>query len=197
MRTFLYTRVSTEDQTTSQQLHQAQEAGYAIEEQCVFTDHGVSGTVPAMEREGFAAMMSKAMKGDRIVVAKLDRIGRNAADILGTVETVRKTGVKLVVLGMDGLDLTGTYGNVILAVLAGMAQLERDLISERTKAALAAKKARGERVGAIPKVTGTMAQNMADMHKEGHSMADIGAHFGVTAMTVSRQIKALREATAA
>lgn len=194
MRTFLYTRVSTEDQSTAQQLHSAQEAGYGIEPQCVFTDHGVSGTVPAMEREGFAAMMAKAMKGDRIVVAKLDRIGRNAADILATVENVRKVGVKLVVLGMDGMDLTGTYGNVILAVLAGMAQLERDLISERTKAALQAKKARGERVGAIPKVVGTMAQDMADMHATGMSMAQIGERFGVTAMTVSRQLKALREA---
>lgn len=189
MRTFLYTRVSTEDQTTSQQVHAVRQAGYAVEDACVFTDEATSGKTAAYERPGFSAMMRKAMRGDRIIVAKLDRIGRSTADVLRTVERVQAEGVHLVVLGMDGMDLTGSYGKLVVTLLAAVSELERNLISERTKAKLAEKKAKGERVGGIPKVSGEMRSEMVERHAKGESMASIGERFGVSAMTVSRHLR--------
>lgn len=91
-RTFLYARVSTADQTTDNQVLQAAQAGYTVEPHRVHTET-ISGTIPAMERPVFASVVSKLESGDVLVVAKLDRLRRNASDINRTVEQLRTTGI--------------------------------------------------------------------------------------------------------
>ncbi len=120
----------------------------------VITDAGVSGGKPLASREGGEQLLTmiRERKADAVVMLKLDRMFRNAGDCLTTVETWEKAGVALHVVDMGGnaIDTTSAAGRFMLVVLAGAAEMERNLTRERTRAAMAIKKANGERVGAVP-----------------------------------------------
>jgi len=147
-RTFLYSRVSTLDQDTTNQQLAAKRAGYEVEPHRVHAET-ISGTVPAMERPEFRRLMDKLEAGDVLVVAKLDRLGRNAADVDSTVKALRVAGIRVVVLDLPVQEVTSAAGDLVLRMFAAFAQFERDLIVERTHAGL--ERARGEgRVGGRP-----------------------------------------------
>lgn len=145
-RAFLYARVSTADQTTENQVLQAKQAGYEIEPRRVHSET-ISGTVPAMERPEFAKVVSKLEHGDMLVVAKLDRLGRNAADVDRTVEMLRTMGVRVVVLDLPVMEVTSAAGELVRRMFAAFAQFERDQLVERTHAGLARAKAEGKSLG--------------------------------------------------
>lgn len=145
-RTFLYARVSTADQTTDNQVLQAAQAGYTVELHRVHTET-ISGTIPAMERPVFASVVSKLEAGDVLVVAKLDRLGRNASDIDRTVEQLRTAGIRVVVLDLPVMEVTSAAGDLVRRMFAAFAQFERDQLVERTHAGLARAKAEGKTLG--------------------------------------------------
>ena len=146
MPTFAYLRVSTTEQTTEQQLREITNAGHVIEPDRVYVEHGVSGKVPALDRPQFAHLRSRLTAGDTLVVAKLDRLGRNVLDVIETVENLAKAGIALEVLGLGKLD-GSAQSQLTLNMLAAISQFERQIISERTKAKLAQKKAEGFKLG--------------------------------------------------
>lgn len=122
-----YYRVSTADQSIEAQ--RAAMGGTFDEE---FIDEGVSGGVMAAERPGFAAMLSKVRKGDTVHVYAVDRLGRDAIDVQATVRRLIDAGV---VVDVHGLGPIGRgVGELILAVLAQVAEMERRKIAERTAA---------------------------------------------------------------
>lgn len=82
MATFAYLRVSTKDQTTEQQLAQIHGAGHQIEKDRVYVEQGVSGKVPALQREQFSKLNERMDSGDSLVVTKLDRLGRDMLDVI-------------------------------------------------------------------------------------------------------------------
>lgn len=145
-RTFLYARVSTAEQTTDNQLVEAQGVGFAILPRHT-TAETISGSVPAAERPGFSKLLDKLDEGDTLVVTKLDRLGRNTTDVLGTVEKLAGMGVHVHCLALKGVDLTSASGRLHMTVLAAVAQFERDLLIERTHAGLARAKAEGKKLG--------------------------------------------------
>lgn len=146
-RTFLYARVSTAGQDTANQVLEAKQAGFEIAAGRI-VEETVSGTVPALERKGFAALVEHKLEdGDTLVVTKLDRLGRNTADVLATVERLQAKGVRLHCLAIPGTDLTSAAGRLTLTVLAAVAQFERDLLVERTHAGLAKARAEGRNGG--------------------------------------------------
>jgi putative DNA-invertase from lambdoid prophage Rac len=145
-RTHLYARVSTADQTADNQVLLARQAGYEVEPQRVHKET-ISGTVPAMERPVFAKVVEKLEEGDMLVVAKLDRLGRNAADIDRTVEMLRKEGVRVVVLDLPVMEVTSAAGDLVRRMFAAFAQFERDQLVERTHAGLARAKDEGKVLG--------------------------------------------------
>lgn len=145
-RTFLYARVSTSDQTTDNQVLLAANAGYDIEVRRVHSET-ISGTVPAMQRPEFAKVVSKMERDDTLVVAKLDRLGRNASDIDRTVEMLRVMGVRVVVLDLPVMEVTSAAGDLVRRMFAAFAQFERDQLVERTHAGLARAKAEGKTLG--------------------------------------------------
>jgi len=112
-------------------------------------DNGISAGKPLGTRQGGAKLLKaiKAKKADHVVILKLDRAFRNAADCLSTVELWDRKGITLhiVDLGGNSIDTTSAAGRFMLTVLAGAAEMERNLTRERTKAALRVKIARGER----------------------------------------------------
>ena len=100
-RTFAYCRVSTADQTTANQVHEIDAAGFRVESHRVIAET-VSGSVPAKQRAGFAKLVDRLERGDVLIVTKLDRLGRNAMDVRATVETLARGGVKVHCLALGG-----------------------------------------------------------------------------------------------
>jgi DNA invertase Pin-like site-specific DNA recombinase len=114
-----------------------------------FFDDGVSGSVPLAKRPEGAKLLAAAQPGCTIVVAKLDRLFRSVADAAITLDAWNKIGIKLVALA-ENFDMTNHFGRAMAQVASVFAELERAIIRERTRAALAAKRARGEVCGAVP-----------------------------------------------
>ena len=120
----------------------------------IITDAGVSGGKPLASREGGQQLLDtiRKRKADAVVMLKLDRMFRNAGDCLNTVEKWERSGVALHVvdLGGNAIDTTSAAGRFMLVILAGAAEMERNLTRERTRSAMAVKRANGQRVGAVP-----------------------------------------------
>ncbi len=120
----------------------------------IIEDAGVSGGKPLASREGGQRLLDliRRKRAAVVVMLKLDRMFRNAGDCLTTVERWEKSGVSLHIadLGGNAIDTTSAAGRFMLVVLAGAAEMERNLTRERTRSAMAVKRANGQRVGAVP-----------------------------------------------
>lgn len=138
-KTFGYARVSTDDQDI------------ALQEDAL-NKHGVDHifwekmTGARMDRPQLARCIKVCRKGDKIVVWKLDRLGRSTVGLIEAVEALEAKGIQLVSI-VDHIDTTTAMGKFFFTIMAAIAQLERDMISERTKAGVAAYKARGGKMG--------------------------------------------------
>ncbi|WP_081625480.1 recombinase family protein [Mycobacterium sp. 141] len=148
---FGYTRVSTDEQAMSRNGldaqrdvidSQAARRGWTVEH---FADEGVSGKAIGPKLQEVLQLLASG-QGDGLVVAKLDRLSRSIVNASNIIESAQAQGWSLVVLDL-GVDLTTAAGRMQAMMLVNFAQYERELISERTKAALAAKRRRGERIG--------------------------------------------------
>lgn len=145
-RVFAYCRVSTADQSLDTQLHEIETAGFNIDPRRVIAET-ISGSTPAFERSGFRRLMDKLEWDDVLIVTKLDRLGRNAMDVRATVERLAELQVRVHCLALGGTDLTSAAGKMTMAVIAAVAEFERDLLIERTQAGLARAKAHGKKLG--------------------------------------------------
>lgn len=147
-RYFGYARVSTEDQSLDLQMDALKAAG--VPEERIYSDKasGRSMSRPSLDR------VRKVMrKGDCLVVWKLDRLGRSALGLAETVKTMDDQGIHFKALDYD-IDTTQPFGKLVFHIMAAIAELESALISERTKAGVAAAKARGQEFGRKHYVTG-------------------------------------------
>lgn len=96
-------------------------------------------------------MLSKIRDGETLVVAKLDRLGRDAIDVLQTVRTLADRNIKVIVHQLGTTDLTSAAGKLLLSMLAAVAEMERDLLIERTNAGLLRAKAEGRKLAGLLK----------------------------------------------
>ncbi|WP_434657509.1 recombinase family protein [Chromobacterium violaceum] len=190
MAVFAYLRVSTKDQTTEQQLAQIQSAGYLIEKDRVYVEHGVSGKVPALQREQFSKLTERMDSGDSLVVTKLDRLGRDMLDVIATIRDLTDRGVSISILGLGTLD-GSPQAKLTLALLAAISEYERDLISERTKAKLAKLKADGVKLGRPVKATDdTLRQKAEALFAQNMSWRKVAGELGIALSTLQRMMKA-------
>lgn len=146
-RLFGYGRVSTKDQTTENQRRELEAAGWQIQPRRWLADEGVSGKVPAMQRPQLRVLLDRLEAGDTLVVAKLDRLGRDMIDVEQTLDHLESMDVSVVVQQLGKTDLTSSGGKMVRRVLAAVAAMERDLLIERTQAGLARAKAEGKTLG--------------------------------------------------
>lgn len=186
MAVFGYGRVSTAEQTADNQRLEIERAGYAVE--YWFADV-VSGKAHASQRAQFSAMQAKLRKKDTVVVSKLDRLGRDAPDVLTTIKTLAGLGVEVVVLQLGKLDLTSPAGKLMLAMLAAVAEMERDLIVERTQAGLARAKADGKVLGRPSKTTPEQREAMTRGYASKQSISALAKLYGVSRSTVLTIVK--------
>ncbi len=178
--TFGYGRVSTGQQTTNNQRLELEQAGYQIEPDYWYADEGVSGKIAASQRPAFSRMLGQIRKGETLVVAKLDRLGRDAIDVLQTVRQLGERGIKVVVLQLGTTDLTSAAGKLLLSMLAAVAEMERDLLVERTQAGLARAKAEGTTLGRPSKTTPAQRAEIRHRLGAGESISALARHYGVS-----------------
>ncbi len=141
-----YARVSTEDQNVNLQVDALERAGC----ERIFTDTGFSGSLTS--RPALDKALKLVRKGDTLVVWRLDRLGRSLSHLISLVSALHDTGAAVKSL-TDAIDTSTAGGMLQFHVLGALAQFERSLISERTKAGMAACQARGVTLGRPGKLT--------------------------------------------
>jgi putative DNA-invertase from lambdoid prophage Rac len=189
MATFAYLRVSTQDQTTEQQLSQISQAGHSIDKDRIFTEHGISGKVPALQREQFQRLNDRLHAGDTLVVSKLDRLGRDILDVITTVRALVDRGITLVVLGLGTLD-NSAQSTLTLNMLAAISQFERQIISERTKAKLDQLRADGVKLGRpVKKDDQELRARAQELFDAGTSWRATAKQLNVSLSTLQRMMK--------
>lgn len=184
-RTFAYCRVSTVDQSYENQVHEIQASGFHIDPRRIIAET-VSGSTAAMERKGFRSLIDRLEWDDVLVVTKLDRLGRNAMDVRSTVERLAEMQVRIHCLALGGADLTSAAGKMTMAVIAAVAEFERDLLIERTQAGLVRAKAQGKKLGRPSSLTHEQREMVTQQRGKGVSLGVLAKELGVSRSAIQR-----------
>lgn len=185
MRTFAYCRVSTAEQDTETQILAIRKAGYEVQDSRIISEV-VSGGMQAMQRPAFKALVEHKLEaGDRLVVLKLDRLGRDSIDIQTTIKQLQEKQIEVVSLDMPTVkNITGAEGMLMMQLLAAFAQFERERIKERTREGLERAKAKGKKMGR-PVATETR-EAVAKAQRDGLSQSHAAKVLGLSTRTIKR-----------
>ncbi len=184
-RVFAYCRVSTAEQTTSNQAQEIAAAGFAVTPARIVSET-ISGSTAASERAGFGKLLDKLEAGDVLVVTKLDRLGRNAMDVRATVEALAGLGVRVHCLALGGVDLTSPAGKMTMGVIAAVAEFERDLLVERTQSGLARAKAEGKTLGRPKALNDAKRQEVLQRLAAGEAVIAVARALKTSRATIMR-----------
>jgi DNA invertase Pin-like site-specific DNA recombinase len=176
-----YARASTEEQNLNLQIDALNAAGC----EKIFTDSAVSGTT--VDRDGLNQMLSSFGEGDTIIVWKLDRLGRSLGFLCAFIEKLGEQKVNFKSL-TDSIDTSTSSGKMTFHVMGAMAQFERDLISERTVAGMAAAKKRGKHVGRPKALSDLQIDHSVDLLSGGTGYAEISEILKVSTNTIRRAV---------
>jgi DNA invertase Pin-like site-specific DNA recombinase len=177
-----YARVSTDEQNLDLQRDALRVAGC----EKVFEDRA-SGA--AAHRPGLEAALSDLREGDCLVIWKLDRLGRTVKGLVDLVHGLERRGVQFQSM-TDGIDTTTPAGRFFFHVMSGLAQMERELIAERTRAGLAAARARGRLGGRKRKMTDSKVVSARNLLASGTPPAEVAKNLGVSVPTLYRWVPA-------
>jgi DNA invertase Pin-like site-specific DNA recombinase len=175
-----YARVSVDGHSVDAQVRQLTKAG------CKKVFREVASGAKT-DRAQLRRLLGQLEAGDVLTVRRLDRLARSTRDLLNTLAaiTAKKAGFKS--LGDTWADTTTSHGRLMLTVLGGLAEFERDLIRARTGEGRARAVARGQKMGRPPKLTPHQRREAIKRRDSGdESLADIGRSYNVCAATISR-----------
>jgi DNA invertase Pin-like site-specific DNA recombinase len=173
-----YARVSTEEQNLGLQISALTLASCDV----LFQDHGISGAT--FSRPGLDAALVRLDEGDTLVVWRLDRLGRSLSNLVELIEGLNKRGVQFQSL-TESINTTSSGGMFMFHMMAALAQFERSLISERTRAGMKAARDRGQHIGRQPSLTQEQCKEALFLLTEG-SAVDVAAKFNVHPRTLQR-----------
>jgi DNA invertase Pin-like site-specific DNA recombinase len=179
-----YARVSTGHQSLDQQVDALAVAG--VDTARMYSDK-LSGTSAREQRPGLAALLDYAREGDAIVVVGIDRLGRNAAEVMTTIRELGQRGIVLRSI-REGIDTSNATGRMVAGVLASLAELELELGRERRSAAREARRARGQAIGRPRALTDEKVALARRMHASGESASTIADTLGVSRATLYRAL---------
>ncbi|MDK4739393.1 recombinase family protein [Rhizobium sp. CNPSo 3464] len=183
MRKIGYARVSTNDQHLDLQLA----ALKAIACDHIFTDQGISGST--FDRRGLVDALSSVGEGDMLVVWRLDRLGRSLIDLIRVINDLGNRGVEFRSLN-EAIDTSTSGGRLTFHIMAAMAEFERSIISERTKAGMAAARSRGSLIGRRPALTPEQILEAREAFMiDKASIDDLAEHYKVHPRTLARGMK--------
>jgi DNA invertase Pin-like site-specific DNA recombinase len=180
MRLFGYARVSTSQQSLDVQVKAFKEAGVKVSR--IVTDKGSGSQV---DRDGLRLLRIKVEEGDVILVKRLDRLGRDTADMIQLIKEFDNMGVAIRFLD-DGISTEGTMGKMVVTILSAVAQAERQRILERTNEGRMEAKAKGVKFGR--KRTVDRGKTLI-MKAQGIGATDIAKHLGIGRSTVYKILK--------
>lgn len=195
-RAAIYARVSTADQSCERQLRDlvafAERGGFAVVATFAETASGAKDSRPERRR---VLALAQRREIDAVLVTELSRWGRSTQDLLATLHQL--AGWRVSVVAMSGMtfELDTPHGRMLATVLAGIAQFERDLISERVKSGLAAARARGRKLGRQPgqrPKSDRLAPRVLRLVGEGRSYRWIAHDVGISKNTVGDIVKRAR-----
>jgi len=180
MTVYGYARVSTEGQTLAGQEAQLAEAGAAK----VFAEK-ISGA-SADNRKALARALAALGPGDVLLVTRLDRLARSTRDLLNVLDGIAKAGAGFRSLADTWADTTTAHGRLMLTVLGGLAEFERELIKARTGEGRKRAKARGIHMGRPPALNRDQRREALTRREAGEALTDIARTFGVSHTTIGR-----------
>jgi len=183
-----YARVSTQDQNLELQREALTKAGC----ERIFEDRA-SGS--RTDREGLARAMDMLRSGDTLVVWKLDRLGRSVKQLVDLVGELQQRGVQFKSL-TDAIDTSTPSGRFFFHVMASLAEMERELIIERTRAGLEAARRLGRKGGRRPKMTAGKIESARRLLETGMPAKDVARSLGVSVPTLYRWLPASKRDSA-
>lgn len=187
MAVFLYSRVSTSEQTVENQKLAAKTAGYAVD--YFYSDEGVSGSTDADDRQQYSLMLEKITKGDVLLVAEISRIGRKTEDVLRSIRKFEEMGVRVCVLNYGNLDLTSPMGKVVITMAAAFSELELSELKRRTRAGMARTKAAGTKLGQPLKIAPDTLEAIAKDKQNGMTLDQISLKHRVAKNTLGTNLR--------
>jgi len=174
-----YARVSTQDQDLSSQLEVLKKANAAK----IYKEK-ISGA--RSDRPELAKLMRSLGKGDTLIITKIDRLARSTRELLNLIHQIDQVGAAFKSLGDPLFDTSNSQGRLLLAVLAAVAEFERDLIKSRTGEGRRRAMANGVRFGRKPKLTGHQRQEAIRRRANGEGLREIAASYAVSTSMISR-----------
>jgi DNA invertase Pin-like site-specific DNA recombinase len=184
---FGYMRVSTDKQSLDRQEEALKAAGC----EKIFEEK-ITGT--KKNRPQLDKLLDQLREGDTVIITDLTRLSRSTKDLIDLVETFKENGVNLKSLKESWLDTTSPQGNLMFTMFSGLAQFERDLISERTKEGLEVAKKKGKQIGRTATSESKIDYAFYLMDKENMNIKEAAEEIGVSRMTLHRHIKKRSEA---
>lgn len=199
-RAAIYARVSTTDQSCERQV--ADLTDFALRGDFdvagVYTETGSGAKLDRAKRRQVMAL-AQAREIDAILVTEFSRWGRSTIDLLSTLRSLESWHVSIIAMNGMTFDLSSPHGRMMATLLSGIAEFERDLISERVKSGIAAAKARGKKLGRQkgqrPK-SDRLAPQVLTLVGEGRSYRWIARDLGLSKNTVGEIVKRHRERSA-
>jgi DNA invertase Pin-like site-specific DNA recombinase len=175
-----YARVSTDGQSTAAQIKELRDAGA----ETIFRETASGGKT---DRAQLRRALAKLDTDDVLLVTRLDRLARSTRDLLNTLATIAAKGGRFRSLGDTWADTTTAHGRLILTVLGGLAEFERELIKTRTGEGRARAVKNGVRLGRKPTLTHHQRQEAVKRRKAGkESIGEIARSYNVSRWTISR-----------
>jgi len=183
MTVYGYARVSTDGQTLAAQDAALHAAGAAK----VYSEKASGAKT---DRAEFRKVISRLREDDVLMVTRLDRLARSTRDLLNTLDEITKRGAGFKSLADAWADTTTPHGRLMLTVLDGLAEFERELIKARTGEGRARAKAQGVHMGRPPKLTPHQRREAIARRDAGEPLVDIARTFGVSHTTIGRLVGA-------
>jgi len=178
-----YARVSTTDQTPALQLDALKAAGC----ERLFIDEGISGG--ALKRPALDTAVETLKAGDVLIVWKLDRLGRSLSHLIQITKQLGDRGIGFLSLS-EAIDTTSSSGRLLFHIMGALAEFERALIVERTRAGLTSAKQRGTKLGRKPKLSPDQIDHARKLIDAGESPSHVAKTVGVSTATLYRAIPA-------
>jgi DNA invertase Pin-like site-specific DNA recombinase len=176
-----YARVSTDEQTLDLQRHALEAAGCGS----LHTDSGVSGA--ARKRPGLDQALNDLKRGDALVVWKLDRLGRSLSHLIQIIQDLGERGIGFRSL-TENIDTTTPTGTLLFHIMGALAEFERGLLAERTRAGMAAAKRRGDAIGRPRAMTGAQITHARQLIQDGKSWKEVAQIVRVARSTLYRTL---------
>ena len=182
-----YMRVSTDDQSVDLQRDALETAG--VDQ--LYVDHGISGTVTC--RPQLDQLLADLEPGDTLMVWRLDRLGRTVTQLSDLLVTLQEQDIEFCSV-TEGIDTNTTGGKLVFHIFAAIAEFERDLITDRINAGIAAARARGQVFGRPRALSNDQCRIAAKMIEDGKSVSRTAREFKVSRCTLRQSIDRLEVA---